>query len=132
MPWWGPANADVTLQRILVHMIAETAHHAGQADIVREMLLDAPPTQDPNLPGWNAEQWAAYRARLQQIAERRSIRAEVCEPVGARAPDLGGVDPLAARRSGATGVSSTSCVSSAEHRETPGQAFRRAELRRAA
>lgn len=69
VPWWGPDNADVTLQRILVHMIAETAHHAGQADIVREMLLDAPPTQDPNLPGWDAEQWAAYRAQLAEIAE---------------------------------------------------------------
>jgi len=72
VPWWAPAKADVTLQQILVHMIAETAHHAGQADIVREMLLDAPPTQDPNLPGWTAEQWSAYRANLIEIAEAAS------------------------------------------------------------
>ena len=69
VPWWRPQKADVTLGQIIVHMIAETAHHAGHADIVREMLLDAPPTQDPNLPGWRAEHWAAYRTNLEQIAE---------------------------------------------------------------
>lgn len=69
VPWWHPDKADVTLQQILVHLIAETAHHAGQADIVREMLLDAPPTQDPNLPDWDPGQWAAYRANLEKIAE---------------------------------------------------------------
>ena len=37
VPWWRPDKADVTLGRIMVHMIAETAHHAGHADIVREM-----------------------------------------------------------------------------------------------
>ena len=69
VPWWRPDKADVTLGQILVHMIAETAHHAGHADIVREMLLDAPPTQDPNLPGWTAQDWATYRTRLEQIAD---------------------------------------------------------------
>ena len=49
-------------------MIAETAHHAGHADIVREMLIGSAVT-DPNLPDWTAEQWAAYRSRLEQIAE---------------------------------------------------------------
>src|SRR5215212_7700668 len=36
VPWWGD-NSEVTLQTILVHMIAETHRHAGQADIVREL-----------------------------------------------------------------------------------------------
>ena len=66
VPWWHPQKADVTLQQILVHMIAETAHHAGHADIVREMLLG---TQDPNLPDWTPERWAAYRTQLEQVAE---------------------------------------------------------------
>jgi len=69
VPWWRPEKADVTLGQIIVHMIAETAHHAGHADIVRELLLDAPPTQDPNLPGWTPERWAAYRTQLEQIAD---------------------------------------------------------------
>jgi uncharacterized damage-inducible protein DinB len=78
VPWWGSAHADVTLHRILVHMIAETAHHAGQADIIRETLLDAPPTQDPNLPGWTDEQWAAYRNQLEEIA----IAADAADQTG--------------------------------------------------
>lgn len=68
VPWWHPQKADVTLQQILVHMIAETAHHAGHADIVREMLLGTA-TQDPNLPDWTPERWAGYRTQLEQIAE---------------------------------------------------------------
>ena len=68
VPWWHPQKADVTLQQILVHMIAETAHHAGHADIVREMLLGTA-TQDPNLPDWTPERWAAYRTQLEQVAE---------------------------------------------------------------
>ncbi|HEY5979123.1 MAG TPA: DinB family protein [Microlunatus sp.] len=69
VPWWPDDRADVTLGRILVHMIAETAHHAGHADIVREMLIGSAATTDSNLPDWTAKQWAAYRARLEHIAE---------------------------------------------------------------
>src|SRR4051812_29295929 len=36
VPWWPPERREVTLQRILVHMLAETNRHNGQADIVRE------------------------------------------------------------------------------------------------
>ena len=68
VPWWHPQKADVTLQQILVHMIAETAHHAGHADIVREMLLGTA-TQDPNLPDWTPERWAGYRTQLEHVAE---------------------------------------------------------------
>ena len=67
VPWWNPDKADVTLGRILVHMIAETAHHAGHADIVREMMIGSA-TTDPNLPEWTDVQWAAYRSQLEQIA----------------------------------------------------------------
>ena len=49
-------------------MIAETAHHAGHADIVREMLIGSA-TTDPNLPDWTTERWATYRSTLEQIAE---------------------------------------------------------------
>jgi len=67
VPWWNADKADVTLGRILVHMIAETAHHAGHADIVREMLIGTAAV-DPNLPEWTDVQWAAYRSSLEQIA----------------------------------------------------------------
>ncbi|WP_426503754.1 DinB family protein [Dactylosporangium sp. McL0621] len=38
VPWWDPANADVTLHRVLIHMIAETDRHCGHADIIREII----------------------------------------------------------------------------------------------
>jgi hypothetical protein len=34
--WWG--DDTVTLQRVLVHVTAETQRHAGHADIVRELV----------------------------------------------------------------------------------------------
>ncbi len=36
VPWWG--DETVTLQRVLVHVTAETQRHAGHADIVRELV----------------------------------------------------------------------------------------------
>ena len=38
VPWWPPERREVTLHRILIHMIAETNRHAGHADIVRELV----------------------------------------------------------------------------------------------
>lgn len=70
VPWWGP-RGHVTLRRILVHMIDETARHAGQADIVRELIDgQAGLRQDvTNLPDHDEQWWLAYRARLQAVAD---------------------------------------------------------------
>ena len=38
VPWWDAERDEVTLHRILVHMISETNRHAGHADIVRELI----------------------------------------------------------------------------------------------
>jgi uncharacterized damage-inducible protein DinB len=74
VPWWPAERRDVTLQRILVHMVVETARHAGHADILRELIDGASGMYagDPNVPGRSAEEWAAYRARLEEAA--RSFR----------------------------------------------------------
>lgn len=37
VPWWGD-RGSVTLHQILVHLIDETARHAGHADIIRELI----------------------------------------------------------------------------------------------
>lgn len=69
VPWWDPQ--DTTLQRLLVHVIAETARHAGHLDILRETvdgqrgLLPA----TPNLPDVDDDWWPEYVARLRNIAE---------------------------------------------------------------
>jgi uncharacterized damage-inducible protein DinB len=34
----GVGNEDVSIRRILVHMVEETARHNGHADIIREMI----------------------------------------------------------------------------------------------
>lgn len=33
-----PEDADLTLRWVLVHMVEETARHAGHADIIREQV----------------------------------------------------------------------------------------------
>jgi uncharacterized damage-inducible protein DinB len=71
VPWWRPETRHVTLQRILVHMVVETSRHAGHADILRE-LIDGAAGQfadDQNVPGRTAEEWAAYRARIEDAAQ---------------------------------------------------------------
>ena len=72
-----PDTQEVTLQQILVHMITETARHAGHADIVRELIDGQVGMRigDPNVPDQSAEQWAAYRLRLERAAEEAGARA---------------------------------------------------------
>ena len=70
VPWWPDERSEVTLHRILVHMIAETDRHAGQADIVRELIdgsagmTEGNDNMAPGDPGW----WQDYRSRLEQAA----------------------------------------------------------------
>jgi len=71
VPWWPADRAGVTLHRILVHMIAETHRHAGQVDIVREMIDEVVGrrSRGDNLPPEDKQWWAAYRARLEEVAQ---------------------------------------------------------------
>lgn len=70
VPWWGD-RGDVTLHRVLVHMIAEVARHAGHMDVLREQLDESAGLRPDvsNLPDVGAEWWEAYVARLRAIAE---------------------------------------------------------------
>lgn len=70
VPWWPEERNEVTLHRILAHLIAETNRHAGHADIVRELIDGAAglrPDGDNLAPG-GADWWEAYRGRLEQAA----------------------------------------------------------------
>jgi uncharacterized damage-inducible protein DinB len=69
--WWPPDRDEVTLHRILVHVIAETHRHAGHADIVRELIDGTAGMRERNdnlAPGDQAW-WEEYRGRLQRVAE---------------------------------------------------------------
>lgn len=71
VPWWGP-DGVASLRTLLVHVIAETARHAGHADILREGLDGARGFKDgnTNLPEIGEQTWASYRERLQGLAEQ--------------------------------------------------------------
>ncbi|WP_181809298.1 DinB family protein [Streptomyces shenzhenensis] len=62
---------EITLHRVLAHMVAESQRHAGHADIVRE-LLDGSTGQRANgtnmAPG-DAAAWAEHRDRVERAAE---------------------------------------------------------------
>jgi uncharacterized damage-inducible protein DinB len=72
VPWWPPEHATVTLQRVLIHMIAETERHAGHADIVRELIDGAAGLQpgNDNLAPGDAAWWQDHRRRVQEAAEQ--------------------------------------------------------------
>jgi uncharacterized damage-inducible protein DinB len=70
VPWWHPDRSSVTLNQILVHMIAETHRHAGHADIVRELIDGKVGLREgnDNLPAVGQEWWGTYRDRLEEVA----------------------------------------------------------------
>jgi uncharacterized damage-inducible protein DinB len=67
VPWWGE-RGDVTLQRILVHVIEDLSRHAGHADILREQIDGAVGLipRATNIPDIDQH---AYVAKVRAIAE---------------------------------------------------------------
>jgi hypothetical protein len=76
VPWWPGERSRVTLQLILVHMIAETNRHCGHADLVRELIDGSAGvnSQNSNLPDADAAWWQAYYNRLEETAKAASQR----------------------------------------------------------
>lgn len=75
VPWWGE-RGDVTLHRILIHMIAETHRHAGHADIVRELIdgVVGYRAENDNMPEVDRSWWESYRNRLEELARTMAGR----------------------------------------------------------
>jgi len=74
VPWWPADRREVTVHRVLVHMIAETHRHAGHADVVRELIDGAVglrPDNDNMAPG-DAAWWEEYRQRVERAARDAS------------------------------------------------------------
>jgi uncharacterized damage-inducible protein DinB len=76
VPWWPAARNPVTLNLIVVHMIAETNRHAGHADLVRELIDGASGlgANNASLPDGDARWWHDYRQRLEAIAVAAGTR----------------------------------------------------------
>jgi uncharacterized damage-inducible protein DinB len=76
--WWPPERRDVTLARILEHVVAETHRHAGHLDIVRE-LIDGRVGLQPQTGGMGAADqawWTAFHARVDVAAVSWRKRGE--------------------------------------------------------
>jgi hypothetical protein len=82
VPWWPESRSEVTLHKILVHMIAETDRHAGQADIVRELIDGAVGLREgnDNMAAGDQSWWEAYRSRLERAAHEAGPREPVQGP----------------------------------------------------
>jgi uncharacterized damage-inducible protein DinB len=80
VPWWPSDTNDVTLQQILVHVSTETARHAGQADIVRELIDGSAglAAQNSSLPPGDEAWWNSYRARVEHVA-REAARMQTAQ-----------------------------------------------------
>ncbi|HEY5051135.1 MAG TPA: DinB family protein [Acidothermaceae bacterium] len=74
VPWWPADHAEVTLHKVLVHVIAETNRHAGHADIVRELIDGATGLRagNHNMADGDQAWWQEYRNRLEQAARDAS------------------------------------------------------------
>jgi uncharacterized damage-inducible protein DinB len=72
VPWWRPEGRQVTLGRVLVHLVAEVHRHAGHVDLLRETLDGSAGLRRPgdNLPEVDDAWWPAYVQRLQEVADR--------------------------------------------------------------
>ncbi len=66
--WWPEDRRETTFGHLLVRVVAETAQHAGHADILRE-TIDGQAGRDRDAVGGDAE-WAEYLARIQAAADR--------------------------------------------------------------
>ena len=69
VPWWPPERREVSLQQVMVHVLAEIAHHAGHADVLRELLDGRAGDDRGNLTDRTPAGWAAHRRRLEAVAE---------------------------------------------------------------
>ena len=63
---WPAARRDTTLGVLLIRMVDETAHHAGHADIVRE-LIDG--KGGPDRDDFDESTWRDYLAQVQAAAD---------------------------------------------------------------
>jgi hypothetical protein len=66
VPHWPAGRRETTLAFLLVRMVEETGHHAGHADICRELLDGRGGSDHDQLdePGWHE-----FVARVQQAAD---------------------------------------------------------------
>lgn len=72
VPWWPEDRRRVSLHEICLHLLIETARHAGHADILREAIDGAADrgADDANFTRRTAAEWASHRERIEAEAQQ--------------------------------------------------------------
>lgn len=72
VPHWPDERSEVTLHRIMVHVIADSQRHAGHADLVRELIDGAVGLQEnnDNLPPGGQTSWQDHWNRVERAARQ--------------------------------------------------------------
>jgi uncharacterized damage-inducible protein DinB len=76
VPHWPKERSEVTLHRIIVHVIAETNRHGGHADIVRELIDGSVGLRqdNDNMPPGDQQWWEQFRDRVEAAAREADRR----------------------------------------------------------
>ncbi len=85
VPWWPADRNEVTLHHVLVRVAADTGRHAGQADIIRELIDGAVgrTSEILNMPPGDQAWWQSYRERVERAA-REAGRNDRGQQAGTR------------------------------------------------
>ncbi|MFF7391502.1 DinB family protein [Streptomyces scabiei] len=77
VPWWPDDRDEVTLRHAVVRVIADTHRHAGQADILRELIDGAAGMNESasSLPSNDPAWWEEYRDRVERAAKEADGKA---------------------------------------------------------
>lgn len=70
VPWWPEDIARANLHHLIVRVIDDTARHAGQADIIRELHDGAVGLHPDNTNIPDGYDWPAYVEKLTALANR--------------------------------------------------------------
>ncbi len=70
VPWWPPDKNEVTLSHILVRVATDTDRHAGQADIIRELIDGAVGLASDNasVPPGDQAWWRSHYDQVERAA----------------------------------------------------------------
>jgi hypothetical protein len=68
VPWWPEERRATTFGSLLVRVVQDSARHAGQADVIRE-VIDGRAGKDHDDIG-DEEWWANYVRRVQEAADQ--------------------------------------------------------------
>lgn len=69
VPWWREGRQQVTLLRVLSHTTGDLVRHAGQADILRELIDGAVGWWPDNTNIPDGVDWPAHVAKLTELAD---------------------------------------------------------------